>query len=168
MSYLASDADKQDRNTSNLFNVDVLHFHCNEVKQFCVFRINSRSNFRLPKAIFPNSNSNVYLLGQFGLRIRNRLIFYTAPSSKRWSLRTKQLNTIHKPLIYCMRRAANLHSHLDTEKEWDSRVTDFLAFKLDHLQSVKPIIIPKFYNFYTGANSYYPRDREREWLKMGK
>ena len=34
------------------------------------------------------------------------------------------------------------------------------AFKLDHLQPVKPILFSKFYNFFTfilEANSYYPR-----------
>ena len=33
-------------------------------------------------------------------------------------------------------------------------------FQLDHLQSVKQILFPKFYNFFTfilEANSYYPR-----------
>ena len=33
------------------------------------------------------------------------------------------------------------------------------AFKLDHLHPVKPILFPKFYNFFTfilKANSYYP------------
>ena len=40
------------------------------------------------------------------------------------------------------------------------------AFKLDHLQPVKPILFPKFSNFFTfilEANSYYPRG-----LIMGK
>ena len=34
------------------------------------------------------------------------------------------------------------------------------AFKMDHLQPVKPILSPKFYNFFTfilEANSYYSR-----------
>ena len=42
------------------------------------------------------------------------------------------------------------------------------AFKLDHLQPVKPILFFKFYNFFTfilGANSYYAGEG---WLKMGK
>ena len=33
------------------------------------------------------------------------------------------------------------------------------AFKVEHLQPLKPILFPKFYNFFTfilGANSYYP------------
>ena len=36
------------------------------------------------------------------------------------------------------------------------------AFKLDHLQPVKPILFPKFSNFFTfilKANSYYPRKK---------
>ena len=43
------------------------------------------------------------------------------------------------------------------------------AFKLDHLQPVKPILFPKFYNFFTfilGANSYYPREGMAENGKM--
>ena len=43
------------------------------------------------------------------------------------------------------------------------------AFKLDHLQPVKPILFSKFYNFFTfilGANSYYPREGMAENGKM--
>ena len=43
------------------------------------------------------------------------------------------------------------------------------AFKLDHLHSVKPILFPKFSNFFTfilGANSYYPREGKAENGKM--
>ena len=46
------------------------------------------------------------------------------------------------------------------------------AFKLDHLQPVKPILFPKFSNFNifilgTGEpNSYYPRERKVENGKM--
>ena len=43
------------------------------------------------------------------------------------------------------------------------------AFKLDHLQPVKPILFPKFSNFFTfilGANSYYPREGKAENGKM--
>ena len=39
------------------------------------------------------------------------------------------------------------------------------AFKLDHLQQIKPILFPKFSNFlhlYWGANSYYPREGRAE------
>ena len=39
------------------------------------------------------------------------------------------------------------------------------AFKLDHLQPVKPILFPKFSNFFTfilEANSYYPREWKAE------
>ena len=39
------------------------------------------------------------------------------------------------------------------------------AFKLDHLQPVKPILFPRFSNFFTfilGANSYYPREWQTE------
>ena len=44
------------------------------------------------------------------------------------------------------------------------------AFKLDHLQPVKPILFSKFSNFFTfileKANSYYPRERKAENRKM--
>ena len=43
-----------------------------------------------------------------------------------------------------------------------------MAFKLDHLQPIKPILFSKFYNFFTfilGAISYYPRGLI---LKKGK
>ena len=43
------------------------------------------------------------------------------------------------------------------------------AFKLDHLHPVKPILLPKFSNFFTfilGANSYYPREGKAENGKM--
>ena len=43
------------------------------------------------------------------------------------------------------------------------------AFKLDHWQPVKPILLTKFSNFFTfllGANSYYPRERKAEKGKM--
>ena len=43
------------------------------------------------------------------------------------------------------------------------------AFKLDHLQHVKPILFPKFYNFFTfilEANSYYPREGKAENGKL--
>ena len=43
------------------------------------------------------------------------------------------------------------------------------AFKLDHLQPVKPILFSKFSNFFTfilGANSYYPREGKAENGKM--
>ena len=43
------------------------------------------------------------------------------------------------------------------------------AFKLDHLQPIKPILFQKFYNFFTfilGANSYYPREWNTENGKM--
>ena len=43
---------------------------------------------------------------------------------------------------------------------WDTGVWVPGAFKLDHLQPVKPILFPKFFNFYIfilDANSYYPK-----------
>ena len=50
------------------------------------------------------------------------------------------------------------------------------AFKLDHLQPVKPIVSQKFSNFSTfilGANSYYPKETKTEngilpfWVREG-
>ena len=43
------------------------------------------------------------------------------------------------------------------------------AFKLDHLQFVKPILFPKssnFFSFILGTNSYYPREEKAENGKM--
>ena len=43
------------------------------------------------------------------------------------------------------------------------------AFKLDHLQPVKPMLFSKLYNFSTfilGANSYYPIEGKTENGKM--
>ena len=45
------------------------------------------------------------------------------------------------------------------------------AFKLDHLQPVKPILFSKFYNFFTfilGANSYYPREGQTEKSELSQ
>ena len=52
---------------------------------------------------------------------------------------------------------------------WDRGFSVPRAFKLDHLQPVKPILLTKFSNFFTfilEANSYYPRERKAENGKM--
>ena len=49
----------------------------------------------------------------------------------------------------------------NSKKGWFRGVSVPGAFKLDHLQPVKPILFSKFYNIFTfilGANSYYPRE----------
>ena len=54
----------------------------------------------------------------------------------------------------------------NSQYAWCRGVSAPGAFKLDHLQPVKPILFPRFSNFFTfilGANSYYPRR-----LIMGK
>ena len=52
-----------------------------------------------------------------------------------------------------------------SQSEWKRGISVAGAFKVDHLQPVKPILFPKFCNFFTfilEANSNYPR------LKIGK
>ena len=60
-------------------------------------------------------------------------------------------------------------SSLNSRNGLDRGVSVPGAFKLDHLQPVKPILFNKFYNFFTfiqDANSYYPREYKIENKKM--
>ena len=99
------------------------------------------------------------------------------PSSAPWligcSRRHSPLTFVNRPtgsgmadVTYYYSWEQNMRKRDTPNIGWDTGVSVPGAFKLDHLQPVKPILFSKFNNFFTfilGANSYYPRG-----LIMGK